>query len=200
MSITILVNRDTVDYFTEQLNTTIHSITPFDWTKETPNFKGENNDVLVTFAKGKVVSLREANGYHDSDFYATFLNDNGEFVDYCYASTRGWTYANGATIDATPETMEAYAAHITAQNESARRAREEYKNLEAEKCSITREKYDRICSIYINNPSLNRIIKLLQSKLRSPFRIKLANQVREWLNNPSPQYREPLSPKQLQYV
>lgn len=57
---------------------------------------------------GRVISTRERNGYHDSDFYATVWTDDGP-AEIEYASTRGWTYFNGATVDATPEVLEAYA-------------------------------------------------------------------------------------------
>jgi hypothetical protein len=56
------------------------------------------------FAHGVVVSTREMNGYDDSDFFATYL-DGDTFREVEYATTRGWTYAAHASIDATPEVM-----------------------------------------------------------------------------------------------
>ena len=58
---------------------------------------------------GLVISKREANYSDDSDFYATVWNpaiNAPEEVQY--ATTRGWTYANGAVVDATPEVRAAY--------------------------------------------------------------------------------------------
>lgn len=51
---------------------------------------------------GHVLGKREANGYDDSDFYATVWNGE-RLTEVIYASTRGWTYHNGAVVDATPE-------------------------------------------------------------------------------------------------
>lgn len=56
--------------------------------------------------KGRVLRVSEVNGYSDSDFYAHVWD--GERVDkVLYATTRGWTYRNSATVDATPEVREA---------------------------------------------------------------------------------------------
>lgn len=69
------------------------------------------NCPVKTFAEGCVVSLREANYYDDSDFYATYFNaETGKFEEVCYASTRGWTYHCGAFVDATPEVMAKWEA------------------------------------------------------------------------------------------
>ena len=49
---------------------------------------------------GRVLETYERNGYDDSDFYAVvFDEDNCGFSHVEYATTRGWTYANGATVD-----------------------------------------------------------------------------------------------------
>lgn len=51
---------------------------------------------------GKVVRISERNGYHDSDFYATYLHDDGTFRTDMYCTTRG--ASNGsADVDATPD-------------------------------------------------------------------------------------------------
>lgn len=58
---------------------------------------------------GLVLELKERNGYDDSDFYAVVWNpEKGEPETVEYATTRGWTYPNEATIDATPEVVAAY--------------------------------------------------------------------------------------------
>lgn len=57
---------------------------------------------------GMVVSLYERNGYDDSDFLAVIWNPETKGCEtITYATTRGWTYANGARIDASPEVIEA---------------------------------------------------------------------------------------------
>ncbi|SFO66239.1 hypothetical protein SAMN05216207_11642 [Pseudonocardia ammonioxydans] len=51
---------------------------------------------------GAVLATYEANGYDDSDFLAVVWD--GDQVTTCeYASTRGWTYHNHATTDATSQ-------------------------------------------------------------------------------------------------
>lgn len=61
-------------------------------------------------AKGTTVDVREANGRDDSDFFATYW-DGEKFVEIEYASTRGWTYAANAVVDADAELMKKYRAH-----------------------------------------------------------------------------------------
>ena len=57
---------------------------------------------------GLVVSLFERNGYDDSDFCAVVWNPSAQACEtITYATTRGWTYANGASIDASPEVIAA---------------------------------------------------------------------------------------------
>lgn len=62
-------------------------------------------DRTVTY-EGAVIQLWERNGYHDSDFYALVYDaeeDRLKAVEY--ATTRGWTYGNGAKVDITPENL-----------------------------------------------------------------------------------------------
>lgn len=62
---------------------------------------------VIEFA-GLVLGTREENGYDDSDFYALVWDaEQGRPREVCYASTRGWTYHNGAQVDATPEVVAA---------------------------------------------------------------------------------------------
>jgi hypothetical protein len=62
---------------------------------------------LYRFFPGRVVALRERNMYDDSDFYARVWH-RGRFREVEYASTRGWTYFNGATVDADALTSHAW--------------------------------------------------------------------------------------------
>jgi len=68
--------------------------------------------VVETF-KGKVISKREKNGYHDSDFFATVVTSENpiELKSIAYATTRGWTYFNSASIDASEELQAKVEAH-----------------------------------------------------------------------------------------
>lgn len=74
---------------------------------------------------GKVVDTREYNGYDDSDFYAVVWTDVGP-VNVFYATTRAACYGS-ATVDATPEVMAAYKAHLAedAKKDAAVRAARE---------------------------------------------------------------------------
>lgn len=54
--------------------------------------------------EGAVLCRRERNFYHDSDFYAVVWDEVEQVTKQIdYATTRAWTYANGASIDATNE-------------------------------------------------------------------------------------------------
>lgn len=92
----------------------------------------------VKFAIGKVLTTRERNGSDDSDFYALIFDGEG-LREYEYASTRGWTYHNGAAADATPETIE--AANADARRYAASRLNSYY-DVEA-----TMPKHDRIVKV-----------------------------------------------------
>ena len=57
---------------------------------------------------GRVLLLRERNGYDDSDFYAICWNDEtGKPISIMYDTTR-FAGGGGANIDATPEVVEKY--------------------------------------------------------------------------------------------
>lgn len=53
-----------------------------------------------------VLSTGEHNFYDDSDFYALIWDETTQTVrEVEYASTRGWTYPNCASVDATPDVV-----------------------------------------------------------------------------------------------
>ncbi len=67
---------------------------------------------METTHQGLVLELGEYNGYDDSDFYAVVWNwEKNSTERIIYASTRGWTYPNSASVDATPEVIAAYQAY-----------------------------------------------------------------------------------------
>jgi hypothetical protein len=69
---------------------------------------------------GVVVGTGEVNGYDDSDFYAVVWNEaEGKPERVTYASTRGWTYPNGASVDATDEVKAKYDAYLKAEATAA---------------------------------------------------------------------------------
>jgi hypothetical protein len=70
---------------------------------------------MVESHAGLVLNTYERNGYDDSDFYATVWNDEKGMPEHVmYASTRGWTYPNGAAVDATDEVKAKYEAYMAA--------------------------------------------------------------------------------------
>lgn len=90
----------------------IHTFTgdPHEWNKN----RSERDESKVTWDvtyEGCVLQIFERNGYDDSDFYAIVWDETDQCTkDVCYATTRGWTYANGAEVDATPEVLAAAQA------------------------------------------------------------------------------------------
>jgi hypothetical protein len=60
-----------------------------------------------TTYESAVLDMYEENGYNDSDFLAVVWDDTlNRPITRVYASTRGWTYHNGARIDATQEILD----------------------------------------------------------------------------------------------
>lgn len=69
--------------------------------------------VYRTLYEGCVLALREINGYDDSDFVAVCWDEEqGRVVRYTYATTRCWTYLNGAKVDASDELRVAIGERI----------------------------------------------------------------------------------------
>ena len=87
-----------------------------------PTKYGEHELFMHETHTGLVLDTGEVNGYDDSDFYAVVWNPETKAPErVTYASTRGWTYPNGATVDATDEVRAAYkeycAERIRAERE-----------------------------------------------------------------------------------
>jgi hypothetical protein len=73
--------------------------------------------------EGLVLWTGEHNHYDDSDFFAVVWDEAaGVPREIEYATTRGWTYANSATVDATPAVQEAYAEYRRERAEAQREA------------------------------------------------------------------------------
>lgn len=82
------------------------------------------NQMQTTY-EGRVLATYEKNGYNDSDFYAIVETDEpGKFTTIEYASTRGWTYLNGATVDATDDVLGRYKAFRKGLADQAQARRE----------------------------------------------------------------------------
>ena len=60
------------------------------------------------YAFGLVVDMGENNYYDDSDFYAmVYCPQTNTFDKVIYATTRGWSYNNGCTVDADDDLINA---------------------------------------------------------------------------------------------
>lgn len=90
--------------------------------KVVTDYHGANGPLYMhTTHRGLVLETGEVNGYDDSDFYAVVWNPTkGHPERVTYATTRGWTYPNGASVDATPEVIAAHAAWDAQRRENAR--------------------------------------------------------------------------------
>lgn len=87
------------------------------------NDRTASDCVHVIEYEGAVLSRREHNGYDDSDFYATVYDAEADEVrSVMYATTRGWTYHNSATVDADEATIEAAVAAVRRRNEEGVRS------------------------------------------------------------------------------
>jgi hypothetical protein len=90
-------------------------------------------DTKVSY-EGAVLELFERNGYHDSDFFALVYDEDEDRVKAVqYATTRGWTYANSASIDATDEVL---AKATAASIREARRIIQSQEQLKAETVAV----------------------------------------------------------------
>lgn len=123
------------DYFGHETNRVCHHwdcIHKNQYTKDAPlpdcHERCRTYDPLYmrTTHIGLVLSIGERNGYDDSDFFAVVWNPVEKRPQQIeYASTRGWSYPNGATIDATPEVRAEYEQYQRDLAEAARKRREE---------------------------------------------------------------------------
>lgn len=81
------------------------------------SYGGNNPESFSLFSRtyyvGCVIETWERNGYDDSDFFALVWDWELMMPQTIqYATTRAWTYANGATVDATAEVLAIYTEFI----------------------------------------------------------------------------------------
>ena len=81
---------------------------------EVVDYPGANGPLYMkTTHVGLVLEKGEHKGYNDSDFYAVVWDAEKKCPTKVeYASTRGWTYPNTATIDAPVEVLKAYETYL----------------------------------------------------------------------------------------
>lgn len=157
---------------------------------------------LKTWAVGKVLFLREMNGYDDSDFYATYWDDEqAKPVEVMYASTRGWTYPCGAYVDATSEVWTSYKAYVEHQNRMSRAF--DLRSVRKEMMSYSKKYgFETYIPLYRLMKKLSPdhrmgVRYLLKTNLRSGFKKSLRDQLIAWLKQEKPVYETPFSKKQL---
>lgn len=93
MAITTMCNKDATGAFLDDY-----------WTNRDGTNPNHREIWMQTTHVGLVISLGEVNGSSDSDFYAIVWNPEKRCEERVeYASTRGWTYPNRASVDLTPE-------------------------------------------------------------------------------------------------
>lgn len=154
---------------------------------------------------GQVLELGEHNYYDDSDFYAlVFVPETEEFREVCYDTTRFAASNMSANVDATAETIAAYRKFRQRKLDEAKLSAALYdhaKRIELKRAmGITFKQMGRILSVLSPRSAMFDVIVALLSvkNFRSEFRKGMAEQVRAWLDDPSPKYCHPLSERQYQ--
>lgn len=176
----------------------IHEFDASSWTENPEHFK---DFVKVETYRGRVLSMFERNGYDDSDFYAVVWSDEqNKPINVEYATTRGWTYANGAQIDATDETRAKYENYIRRQQRMGRIAERNMMKRAAHEMNLDLFAYKRLLRAYPSGLPDNLVKLMKVKKFRSNFRANLCKQVRDWCAEHAPKYVTPLSAKQLWYI
>lgn len=168
--------------------------------------------VLWETHKGLCISEREMNGSSDSDFYMTVWDEKEQCLkEILFGTTRGWSYPSwGSYVDASEEIREKakeYSKKQLAEIERKERVRFVKQKLEnravCKKLSFQYEfSYFRFVKFLktIGNEKSQSITKLLQSNLRSGFRISLRTQLVNWLKEKEPAYAKPFSTKQWECI
>lgn len=171
--------------------------------------------VYATWESHHGLCLREfeRNGYHDSDFFMIVWNPverKPETIEF--ATTRGWTYPCLATsVDASEETKREYANYLFAQDwffwkskiEQRVKALCDFRQFARDYGKHHGFPHWRLTALrkHYSMEDLGRLINLIgNTRLRSPFKLKLREQLINWLKDPAPKYPTPLSKKQMIHI
>jgi len=170
----------------------------------------ENGDFVCELAKGCVVAEKTHHwlgGGGDDDYFAVYWDQKeNAFPSIMYATTRGWSYANSAYIDAPDCVKDLYRAWLDGlgKMETRKRAwllKEELKDL-AKKWRLQLSEIEELVEIYkMGTAEWNAIAGLLKIKnFRSSFRASLNEQLRTWLKTDPGErkYQHPLSFRQME--
>lgn len=175
--------------------------------------------VLSQSHEGVCLFMRESNYYDDSDFYMTVWNEEkGAPETILYASTRGWCEpCFYSRPDATEEVWEKYRnwEKKVAEEDNLRKIQQSVELL----CGIrtseskVKEMYSLDDGVIIKlrkayggwvnatRGDYEAVLNLLSNKrIRSKFKLNLREQVLAWIDEDSPKYSTPLSPRQLMYI
>lgn len=164
--------------------------------------KNHPGAMLVTYYTGRVIALREMNGSDDSDFIAIVWTHEDKLAEITYATTRGWTYANSASVDATPEILAKYDAYLRHNKAIGLCNLRNSRKQERETIGLTYQEHKRLMGAYgSKSKAYESIVELLKvHRFRSAYRKSIASQVREWVKEKTPKYTAPLSFKQLNSI
>ena len=167
--------------------------------------------VLITYEThiGLCLKEYERNGYHDSDFYMIVWNPETKKPEhYMFATTRGWSYPCYASKpDATPEVKAAFEEYKKeyererVRQERKARAKElmNSRNLCREVAKEHGFNHVKLMKMR-KNPKFDGIMHLFGKRIRSGFKLSLRDQLVRWLKDPNPEYQNPFSKKQWNYI
>lgn len=152
---------------------------------------------------GTVLNTVEQNGYHDSDFYFRYWNEETQSVeDVMYDTTRFGSTWFALTEDATPAVRERVRTFYEERKQRQLQIEQQHQQRQADDAGISMEVYENLYNV-LGAEKGNAVVGLLQAykrgKMRSSFRISLAKQVLAWAEGKS-EYRAPLSKNQLNYL
>jgi hypothetical protein len=176
----------------------------------------EDREIEMRYV-GRVINEWERNGYHDSDWFVLVMEDDGTFRSFEYSTTRGGSAPASAKVDATPEVLEAYAAHQAriGRVQLIRRLRAVIG--EAAEIGLTPRQWCELrrtfdsSGAYLHTPAfepsrydsgagglltwasldirhaLDALGKLHRDSFRSDFKRSLARQLSDWISTPADQ-------------
>lgn len=155
---------------------------------------------------GLCLREREHNMRDDSDFYMLVWNpEKGEPEEIMFGTTRGWTYPCMAShVDATPEVRAAYEAWDKARMRRIRITQKWKERCELREIagmlnvSTAAVKRLRAATSAYKWPTV--VDLLLNTRIRSKFKLSLRHQIINWLQTDEPKYDSPLSRRQWEFI
>jgi hypothetical protein len=156
---------------------------------------------------GKVLTkeIYQYLGDGDGYFYVIAWNNEKNGPEHVFVRHAGYSSTHTYVIDATEEVVNKYNAYMQQLKYEA--DKREQKNRVMDKLE-NRKRWMKVSKeLNIPYPVVMKKLKnnkdiliLLETKVRSEFKMSLKNQVITWLNEASPKYNFPLSPRQLSFI